>query len=75
MLDYEWVADVNDIIKKLELKKINILPKNRYIFISANKKTKKNILLNLKNEVKHYPKEQNKRYDASYKPNIQVQLF
>jgi hypothetical protein len=75
MLEYEWVADVKDIIKKLELKKINILPKNRYVFISANKKTKKNILLNLKNEVKDYPKGQNKRYNASYKPNIQVQLF
>ena len=33
----------NEIIKKLELQKIEILPKNRYIFICASKKTKNKI--------------------------------
>jgi hypothetical protein len=75
MLKYEWVADVKEIIKKLELKKINILPKNRYIFISANKKDRKKIVSNLKLKQLPYPKGANKRYDASYKPIIQKELF
>ena len=75
MLDFEWVADVKEIIKKLELKKVDILPKNRYVFISANKKDKKEILSNMKLTPLPYPKGINKRYDASYKPLIQNKLF
>ena len=75
MLSYKRVADVKEIIKKLELKKINILPKNRYIFITANKKDRKKIVSNLKLKQLTYPKGQNKRYDASYKPTIQKELF
>lgn len=49
--------------------------KHRYIYFIGNKarvkKWKKE--LNYKNQ--DYPKGQNKRYDASYKPNIQTQLF
>ena len=48
MLKYEWVADVKEIIKKLELTKINILPKNRYIYIKANRSLKKQIINNFK---------------------------
>lgn len=75
MLDYEMVADSNEIIKKLELQKIEILPKNRYVFICANKKDKKIIMSKLKLEIKPYPKGENKRYEANYKPLIQTQLF
>jgi len=75
MLDFEWVADVKEIIKKLELKKVEILPKNRYVFVSANKKEKKEILSNMKLTPLPYPKGINKRYDASYKPLIQKELF
>jgi hypothetical protein len=75
MLDFEWVADVKDIIKKLQLKKIEILPKNRYVFISANKKDKKEILFNMKLIPLPYPKGINKRYDAGYNPLIQTQIF
>lgn len=75
MLDYEMIADYNEIIKKLELKKIEILPKNRYIYIIASKKNKINILKNLKYPILEYPKKENKRYDTSYKPIIQTELF
>ena len=75
MLDYEWVADVKEIIKKLELKKIEILPKNRYLYISSNKKDRVKILQNLKYKALEYPKGKNKRYDTSYKPLIQTELF
>ena len=75
MLDFEWIADVKEIIKKLELKKVDILPKNRYVFISANKKDKIKITSNLNYEILKYPKEKNKRYNADYKPLIQTELF
>jgi uncharacterized protein YrzB (UPF0473 family) len=41
MLPFEFIPDSNEIIKKLELKKVNILPKHRYIYINANKIDKK----------------------------------
>tara|TARA_R110002020_G_scaffold253889_1_gene467503 strand:- start:47 stop:1324 length:1278 start_codon:yes stop_codon:yes gene_type:complete len=75
MLDFEWVADVKEIIKKLELKKIEILPKNRYVYISANKNDKKNILNNLKYKSLKYPKNINKRYKNEYKPKVQLQIL
>lgn len=75
MLSFEMIPNSNEIIKKLELKKIDILPKHRYIFINANRKNKKHIMNKLKLEIKPYPKGDNKRYDASYKPTIQTQLF
>jgi len=75
MLKFEWVADVKEIIKKLELKKIEILPKNRYVFISANKKDKRKILYHMKIKSLPYPKETNKRYNTDFKPTIQTQIF
>ena len=75
MLSFEFIPDSNEIIKKLELKKIEILPKHRYIYINADKKTRKKIIEKLKLKIKEYPKGENKRYDAAYKPIIQTQLF
>ena len=50
-------------------------PKNRYVYFIGNKKQKKDMLKNLKYKQKPYPKEKNKYYDASYKPNTQTKLF
>jgi hypothetical protein len=75
MLPFEMIPDSNEIIKKLELKKIDILPKHRYIFISAKIREKKEIMSKLKLQIKRYPKGENKRYDSSYTPIIQTQLF
>lgn len=75
MTKYEYIADSNEIIKKLELKKVDILPKHRYIYIHSDKKTKKDILKNLKLEIKNYPKGENKKYNSEYKPIIQTELF
>jgi hypothetical protein len=47
--------------------------KHRYIYFLGNQK--KIFLNNLNYKVYSYPKGENKRYDASYKPNIQTQLF
>ena len=49
--------------------------KHRYIYFIGNKTQKKNMLKNLKYEIQPYPKGQNKRYDASYKPTTQSKLF
>jgi hypothetical protein len=73
MTKYEMIPDASEIIKKLELKKIEILPKHRYIYIKS--KNKKNIINSLKLKIQDYPKGDNKRYDASYSPKIQAELF
>ena len=75
MMSYEWVADVKEIIKKLELTKINILPKNRYIYIKANRSLKKQIINNFKYKSLPYPKGENTNYDTSYKTTTQTELF
>lgn len=75
MINYEWVADVKEIIKKLGLTKINILPKNRYIYIKANRSLQKNIMKNLNYNSLPYPKEENTNYDTSYKTTTQIELF
>ena len=73
MIKYEWVADVKEIIKKLELTKINILPKNRYIYIKANRSLKKQIINNFKYKSLPYPKGQNTNYDTSYKTTTKTE--
>jgi hypothetical protein len=49
--------------------------KNRYVIFCGSKKQKKKLFKNKLFEVKPYPKGQNKRYDASYKPITQAKLF
>jgi hypothetical protein len=47
--------------------------KHRYIFFIG--KLKKLFIKNLKYKIESYPKGENKRYDASYKPNVQLEIF
>lgn len=75
MNNFEWVACPQDIIKKLKLRKVEILPKHRYIYFKGSKGFKKKCLHNLKLSILEYPKGQNKRYDVSYKPITQAKLF
>jgi hypothetical protein len=75
MLDYELVPDSNEIKNKLKLTKIDILPKNRYLFIHTSNNDRKDILKNLKLNILPYPKGENKKYDSSFKPIIQKILF
>jgi hypothetical protein len=49
--------------------------KNRYVYIISNKIDKKNIMKQKLFNLKPYPKGDNKRYDASYKPTIQTEIF
>lgn len=49
--------------------------KHRYIYFTGNKYDKKFLLKQLKYEPQPYPKGDNKRYDASYKPTTQNKLF
>tara|TARA_Y100001963_G_scaffold58154_1_gene81394 strand:+ start:44 stop:685 length:642 start_codon:yes stop_codon:yes gene_type:complete len=49
--------------------------KHRYIMFLGNKTQKKNMLKNLKYNIEPYPKGQNKRYDASYQPQVQLNLL
>lgn len=49
--------------------------KHRYIYFIGNKKQKKEFLKALKYKIEPYPKGDNKRYDASYRPQVQGVLF
>ena len=49
--------------------------KHRYIMFLGSKKYKKIMYSKLKYKIKPYPKGENKRYDASYKPLVQIRLF
>jgi hypothetical protein len=65
-----------DKIKKDDIEKI-IIPKgkHRYYYFIGTKKEKKEMLKALRYEIQPYPKGENKNYDASYEPTIQVKLF
>ena len=49
--------------------------KNRYVYLLGDKRQKKDMRKKLTYPVLEYPKDDNQRYDASYKPTIQTQLF
>ena len=49
--------------------------KHRYIMFLGSKKLKKKMFQSLKYKIHPYPKGENKRYDASYKPVIQTKMF
>lgn len=63
--------------KKLghKLTKIKQKGKHRYFYFVGSKNQKKTMLKNLKYKQEPYPKGDNKRYDASFKPGIQLRLF
>ena len=58
-----------------ELYQVKREPKYRYVFILANKKLKRKIMEYKLFDIKSYPKGENKRYDSSYMPNTQLNLF
>ena len=51
------------------------LPKFRYVYLIGNKKQIKIMKNLLRYKIKSYPKGDNKRYDASYSPDVQGLLF
>jgi hypothetical protein len=58
-----------------QLYQIKREPKYRYVCILAHKRLKREIMNNKLFEAKSYPKGDNKRYNADYKPLIQTELF
>jgi hypothetical protein len=64
--------------KNLEYKNLAVRDrpqKHRYIFFTGNKTQIKNYKKLLNYKQMPYPKGENKRYDASYQPTTQTQLF
>lgn len=47
--------------------------KHRYVYFIGN--LKKDFRKNLKYKIEDYPKGENKKYDSSYKPEVQLNLF
>jgi len=54
---------------------MSIKGKHRYFYLTGNKKLKKQKLNSIPYKIQPYPKGDNKRYDASYKPDGQGVLF
>lgn len=67
----------DEIAKKLEWEKIKGTFKHRYFYFLGSKTDKKSMMKSLleKYKIVPYPKEENKRYDASYTPTVQTRLF
>jgi hypothetical protein len=71
----------SDRVKKLkekygdDLYQVKREAKYRYVYVLADKRKKNEIMNRKLFEIKPYPKGENKRYDASFKPLIQTQLF
>lgn len=61
--------------EKHNIKKIKAEIKYRYIQIIGTKKEKKYILNKMLLKILPYPKGDNKRYDASYNPDVQLTLY
>jgi hypothetical protein len=55
--------------------KILMLPTHRYIYFNGDKKDIRKMKKELKMKIQSYPKGDNKRYDSSFKPTIQTELF
>ena len=68
-------ADRKEVLEKFNITSKKETSKHRYFKFLGSRKDIKNMYKNLKYEIKVYPKGDNKRYDASYSPNIQVKLF
>tara|TARA_R100000742_G_C4277840_1_gene100038 strand:- start:2101 stop:2742 length:642 start_codon:yes stop_codon:yes gene_type:complete len=49
--------------------------KHRYVYFIGSKKDKKLLKNKLLYPTKEYPKFQNKNYDASFKPSVQIDMF
>ena len=49
--------------------------KHRYIYFTGSKTEKKLLNKSLNYKIKPYPKGENKRYDASYEPQVQIGIF
>ena len=49
--------------------------KNRYVYVLADKRTKKQIMNSKLFKIHPYPKKANKKYNATYKPAIQTKIF
>ena len=74
-LHYNCLITFNKNFERIGGRVIKTKPKNRYIMFLGSKTQKKNMLKNLKYDIKPYPKGDNDNYDTSYKPTIQGKLF
>jgi len=69
----KWVKKYKD--DGFKIRSIEQKPKHRYIYFIGDKRTVKKMSRNLKYKRLPYPKGDNKRYDASYSPDVQGVLF
>ena len=66
MLKFEMIPSASEIKEKLELKKVLIKPKHRYVIFSGSKKFKRNCNKSFKLNRLPYPKGENKKYTIDF---------
>ena len=66
MLKFEMIPSAYEIKEKLELKKVLIKPKHRYVIFSGSKKFKRDCNRNFKLDKLRYPKGENKKYTIDF---------
>ena len=69
------LGGINKAREQIELNECQRARKHRYFIVLGSGRQKRRMLRNLQYPILKYPKGKNKRYDASYKPNIQLTLF
>ena len=74
-LEFTKDLTIDENFRKAGGEVVKVEMKNRYVYLLGNKRQKKDMRKKLTYPVLEYPKGDNKRYDASYKPTIQTQLF
>jgi hypothetical protein len=62
-------------MKKEDRVYIDRARKHRYVYFVGNKKQVAEMKKQLRYKIEKYPKGDNKRYDANYKPTVQIGLF
>ncbi len=75
MLAFEMIPNAREIVQKLDLTKVDILPKHRYILFKGSKSFKKKCVEKLNLQIMDYPKGENQRYLSNYNPQVQGRLF
>ncbi len=66
LLDFELVPCPNEIREKLELKRVPIKPKHRYVYFKGSRGFKRACKNYLKLDILDYPKGQNENYDIDF---------
>lgn len=74
-VNYDPLKSIDEQFKEIGGEVKLVEPKYRYVFLLGDKRQRRDMLKQLKYPILPYPKGDNKRYDASYSPQVQGVLL